>query len=189
MDLNGGSEDKKEEGEVDLSTSEDVSDEVSVWMAGQDKKGSFEAPIEKKDKSDLNLSPSYFLASISNNETQELFAFDAQEENDSMSISSNQNFSDLDDCIDQSCRTETFSVANLIRGRQPKWQKTEDLRPVACIRFNASLGKAKPVTIKTLPDSSASDTTVNKKFAKNIKSKGHSRFQHGVDCTCRRHED
>jgi len=30
MDLNGGSEDKKEEGEVDLSTSEDVSDEVSV---------------------------------------------------------------------------------------------------------------------------------------------------------------
>jgi len=30
MDLNGESEDKKEEGEVDLSTSEEVSDEVSV---------------------------------------------------------------------------------------------------------------------------------------------------------------
>jgi len=44
MDLQGESEDEKEEGELELSASEEVSDEVSVWMAGQDKKGSSKAP-------------------------------------------------------------------------------------------------------------------------------------------------
>ena len=113
--------------------------------------------MEKEDKLDLNLSPPDFLAPIGNNETRELFAFDTQEDDDSMSISSNRDFSDLDDCIDQSCRTETFSVANLIRGRQPKRQKTENLRPIAFVHFNTSLGEAKPVTIKALLDSGASD--------------------------------
>jgi len=126
-------------------------------MVGQDKKGSSRAPVEKEDKLDLNLSPPDFLAPIGNNETRELFAFDTQEDDDSMSISSNRDFSDLDDCIDQSCRTETFSVANLIRGRQPKRQKTENLRPIAFVHFNTSLGEAKPVTIKALLDSGASD--------------------------------
>jgi len=68
---------------------------------------------------------------------------DTMEDDDNVSISSDQDFSDLDDCIDQSHRTETFSIANLVRGRQPKQQKTEDLRPMALVRFNASLGKAK----------------------------------------------
>jgi len=95
-------------------------------MAGQDKKGRLKAPVEKKDKSDLNLSPPCFLTPVGNDETRELFAFDAQEDDDSMSISSNQDIGDSDDCIDQSCKTETFSIANLIRGRQPKRQKTED---------------------------------------------------------------
>jgi len=89
-------------------------------MAGQDKKGSSNAPIVTNDKLDLNLSPLYFLTPNSDNKTQEVFAFDTQEDDDSMSISSNQDFSDLDDCIDQSCKTETFSIAHLIRGRQPK---------------------------------------------------------------------
>jgi len=38
-------------------------------MAGQDKKGSSKAPVEKEDKLDLNLSPSYFLTPVSNSET------------------------------------------------------------------------------------------------------------------------
>jgi len=129
-------------------------------MAGQDKKGSSKAPIATKDKFDLNLSPPYFSTAISNSEVREIFVFDTQEDDDSMSISSNQDFSDLDDCINQSCKTKTFSIANLIRGHQPKRQKTEDLRPIAFVRFNTSLGKAKPVTIKALLDSGASDAIV-----------------------------
>jgi len=135
-------------------------------MAGQDKKGSSKAPVEKEDESDSNLSPSCFLAPVSDNETREIFAFDAMEDDDSMSVSSQQDFGDLDDCIDQSHKTETFSIAHLVRGRQPKRQKTEDLRPTAFVRFDASLGKAKPVTIKAFPHSGASDAMVNEKFAK-----------------------
>jgi len=115
-------------------------------MAGQDKKGSLNAPIVTKDKLDLNLSPPYFPTPISNNETREIFAFDAQEDDDCMSISSNQDFTSLDDCVDQSCQTETFAIANLIQGHQPKRQKTEDLRPIAFIRFNTSLGGDRGVT-------------------------------------------
>jgi len=127
-----------------------IADEVSVWKAGQDKIGSSIAPIENKDKLDLNLSPTNFLPSISNNEVREIFALDPPKEEDSMSRSSDQGFDGLDDCINQSHKSETFSIANLIRGRQPKRQKTEDLRPVVFVRFNTSLGKAKPVTIKAL---------------------------------------
>jgi len=87
----------------------------------------------------LNLSPPYFLTPISNDETRELFAFDTQEDDDSMSISSDQDFRDSDDCINQSCKTETFSIANLIQGRSPKRQKTEDLRPIAFVRFNTDI--------------------------------------------------
>jgi len=139
MDLKGESEEEKEEGEMDLSALEEVSDEVSVWMAGQDKKRSSKASAEKEDKLDLNLSPPYFLTPISDSETREIFAFDAQEDDDSMSISSDQDFSDLDDCINQSCKTETFSVANLVRGRKPKRQKTGDLCPIAFVCFNTDI--------------------------------------------------
>jgi len=114
MDLKGESDEEKEDGELDISMSDEISDEVTVSMAGQDKKGSSNVPIVMKDKLDLNLSSPYFLTPISKNKTREVFAFDALEDDDSMSISSNQDFSDLDDCIDQSRKTETFSIAHLI---------------------------------------------------------------------------
>jgi len=102
-------------------------------MAGQDEKGSVKGPVEKEDRSDLNLSPPHFLTPVSNDETRDVLAFDTVEDDDSVPIDSNQDFGDPDDCIDQSCKTETFSVAHLVRGRQPKRQKTEDLRPTALV--------------------------------------------------------
>jgi len=107
IDLKGESDKENENGELDISMSDEISHEVTVWLAGQDKKGSLNAPIVTKDKLDLNLSPPYFVTLISNNETREIFAFENQVDNDSMSISSSEDFTSLDDCVDQSRQTET----------------------------------------------------------------------------------
>ena len=61
-------------------------------MAGQHKKGSSKAPVEKKDKLDLNLSTRCFSTPIGNNEMREIFAFDAVEDDASMSVDSKQDF-------------------------------------------------------------------------------------------------
>jgi len=117
-----------------------------------------------KDKLDLYLSVPYFVTPVSNNKTRQIFAFKNQMDSEGiMSESSRENFNILDDCFNQSYQTETFSIADLIQGGQPKRQKTDDLRPmlVAFICFTVSLGKAKPVTGKALLDSGASDAIAN----------------------------
>jgi len=70
--------------------------------------------VATKHKLDLNLSPSYFVTPVSNGETQEIFVFENQVDDDSRSTSSGEHFTSLDDCIDQSRQRETFSVASLI---------------------------------------------------------------------------
>jgi len=144
-----------------------IATEMSVWRTGQDKIENSERV--NKDKLDLNLSPP-FLDTIGKPEYREIFALDSTNDNDSssMSSSSTKNFETLDDCINQSCELETMLLANLIKGRPIKRSKTADLRPIAFVRFNTSLGKPKPVTIKALLDIGGSESLVTKKFVKKL---------------------
>ena len=108
--------------------------------------------------------------------SKDLFALDSFSDSDSMSDSSSssssmEGFKDLDDCINQSNESKTLSISSLIHGRKPKRQKTEDLRPIAFVRFNTRLGKPKPVTICALLDSGGSESLVTKKFVQKLRLK------------------
>jgi hypothetical protein len=74
-------------------------------------------------------------------------------------------YESLDQCIDDARNNsdELFSITNLIRGRNkpPKKKcKTCDLKPIVYVRFNTSLGKPKPVTLRALLDSGRSGSLV-----------------------------
>src|SRR5210317_162882 len=85
-------------------------------------------------------------------------------------------YSSLDDCIDdaRASSEEQFSVASLIRGHgQPKKKKrkTSDLKPIVFVRFNTSLGKPKPVTLRALLDSGGSGSLVTEQHARKLRLK------------------
>ena len=78
----------------------------------------------------------------------------------------------LDACINSKLEDECFSLARLVRG-QPQLKKTKlkHLRPMVYARFNTSLGKTKPVTLKCLLDSGASASLVVSQHTSKLRTK------------------
>ena len=98
---------------------------------------------------------------LTTNISQELFATDAF-------------YDSLDDALQAACEEsdELFSIANLVRGQNPrKRRKTKDLKPIVYVRFNSRMGKAKPIWLKCLLDTGATASLVDQKHAKKLRSK------------------
>jgi transposase InsO family protein len=89
-----------------------------------------------------------------------------------------ETYDSLDNCLDVALKNsdDLFSVAQLVRGHQqsqpsPKKQKTKDVRPLAYVRFNSRLGKAKPITLRCLLDTGASGSLIAAKHATKLRAK------------------
>ena len=68
---------------------------------------------------------------------------------------------------------DCHSLGAFIRGHSNKRQRTDDIqldrRPIAIVRFNAKVGKPKPVTLRALLDSGAGGTLISEEFTKKLK--------------------
>ena len=99
-----------------------------------------------------------------------LDAFALDEDNESVqSDLSELHFDSLDDAID------CYSLGKFIRSQnnRNKRQRVDDVptdtRPMAFVRFNSRVGKAKPITLRALLDIGGGGTLVAEEFAKKLK--------------------
>ena len=80
---------------------------------------------------------------------------------------SEQQFDSLDKAID------CYTLGKFIRSHNNKRQRVDDVptdtRPIAFIRFNAQVGKAKPITLKALLDGGGGGCSLAEEFAKKLK--------------------
>ena len=113
-------------------------------------------------------------SNLNNNQTSsavypDLFALDSDESSLSTTSSVTSDYSTLDACID------ACSIATIVHGHKSKRRRTDvldkDLRPITFVRFNTSRGKMKPITIRALLDSGASETLVCSQYATKLKLK------------------
>ena len=116
-----------------------------------------------------------WLKPISNEYPCTIYDCYAVDDNTSMSsVDSDDNSitGGLDEHLDDKYfnRKDMMSIAKLVRGQpQKKRQKTEDLRPVVLVRFNAQRGQPKPITLVALLDTGASCNLIEEKYTKKLK--------------------
>ncbi len=100
----------------------------------------------------------------------QLDAFVSEMEDDDAINDESKEIASLDQLLDQ------MSLATSVHSQNFKRQKTginpsRDLRPIAFVRFNTRQGKAKPMWIRALLDSGASESIISKKFTSKLKMK------------------
>ena len=107
--------------------------------------------------------------------TPELFSFDEVDSENLESLHEQGFYDTIDDCIDESRESELFSIAKYIqspkRTKRLKVGPSKEVKPVAFIRFNTRLGKAKPVTIRALLDSGGSESLIAERHVKKLRVK------------------
>ena len=78
-------------------------------------------------------------------------------------------FNSLDECLDAfTLGAQYIRSQHNTNKRQRVSYTDEDLRPMAFVRLNTSLGKPTPVTIRALLDSGASESLVTEKYLKKL---------------------
>ena len=82
-----------------------------------------------------------------------------------------KSYSNLDRCIDDSRENDLLPIAQLIKGQKPKPKRAKHAhtKPVARVRFNTRLGKAKPVTCTALLDSGGAESIVTEELVKRLR--------------------
>ena len=77
----------------------------------------------------------------------------------------NPTFKDLDECLDSYIMGRDIQSQSKPTKRRRTGYIDKDLRPLAFVRFNTRQGKPKPVTIRALLDSGASESLVSSRFS------------------------
>ena len=105
--------------------------------------------------------------------TPELFAVDDMScsSTECSSSADEEEFNSLDECL------EACALGQYIQSQHNRFKRQrvdyldEDLRPMAFVRLNTSLGRPTPVTIRALLDSGASESLVTAKCVKKLRVK------------------
>ena len=100
----------------------------------------------------------------------EVFSVDDDDSSsDESSTCSEENYDSLDACLD------AYHTHEYVQSQENKRRRVgtcdRDLRPMTVVRFNTSKGKPKPVTVKCLLDSGASESLVDAKCAEKLHTK------------------